>query len=243
MLENHGEITCALLLGIGFSSLVSVPSQVLYGGMLALQIISHVPLNSLNLPATTMSFMRYLNNIVSFQATEPYRYMDAKFTPTPPVNPSFGWLGYESRNFLENLGFVALLLIFVATRSICGLVFFLLSRLPPCRCLRTKQSILASSTKVCSSMWVRFFIVTYFEFTIAVWAGLRMGRYLPGAPTVSDNIAILCALISAALVLVFPVIIILAVLLETNARGGLSSPLDFAPAKVESHEDAQQTIE
>ena len=48
--EDADSATDILFLGIGMSSLLSMPSQVLYDGIIAVQIISHIPLNNINLP-------------------------------------------------------------------------------------------------------------------------------------------------------------------------------------------------
>ena len=131
-------MTDALVLGVCFSSFISVPSQVLYDGILALQIISHIPLNNFNLPGASLSFMKYLNQIVGFRKYDPYEYISVNFSITPPINSSFDWLGYSSMNFLENLSMVTFLFLFVVIRQIFGFLFFLLSKKKLCKCLKTK---------------------------------------------------------------------------------------------------------
>jgi hypothetical protein len=69
-----------LFFGVGLSSLLAVPSQVLYDGILAVQVISHLPLNNVNLPQVSMNFLKYLNQIVSFNKKDPYDYLDPEFT-------------------------------------------------------------------------------------------------------------------------------------------------------------------
>ena len=98
------------------SSLLSMPSQVLYDGIIAVQVISHIPLNNINLPQVSMDFMKYVNKIVSFNNKDLYEAIEPNFTQTPPLNTNFDWMGYESMNFLENIGLIALLCILIAIR-------------------------------------------------------------------------------------------------------------------------------
>jgi hypothetical protein len=166
------EATDALVVGIGISSLLAVPSQVLYNGLLALQVISHMPLNNVNFPRSSLNFMAVLNKIVSFNSRDPFKYIDADFTETPPLNENFQWLGYGSMNFLDNLGMVAILFLLVLLRQAIAPILWWFSGFHCCRCLRTKKRLLAMSTTVCSNMWLRFFLMTYFEFLLACWTGL-----------------------------------------------------------------------
>ena len=76
---GEDEATDALVIGVGFSSFISVPSQVLYDGLLAVQIISHIPLNNVNLPRSSLNFMIFLNKIVSFNKKDPYEYLEHDF--------------------------------------------------------------------------------------------------------------------------------------------------------------------
>ena len=83
-------------------------------------------------------------------------------------------------NFLENLGLVAFLCIFVAVRQLFRVIFFLMTKtFKSCHCLRSKQRVLASTSYVCSNMWLRFFLMTYFEFVIACLLGANVRAFLP----------------------------------------------------------------
>jgi hypothetical protein len=84
-----------------------------------------------------MDFMKYVNKIVSFNNKDLYETIEPNFTQTPPLNTNFDWMGYESMNFLENIGLIALLCILIAIRQIFGFVFYLMSRsLKICSCLK-----------------------------------------------------------------------------------------------------------
>ena len=96
-------------------------------------------------------------------------------------------------NFLENLGLVAFLCIFIAIRQHFGVVFFLLSKtFKVCRCLKSRQKVLASASYVCSNMWLRFFLMTYFEFVIACFLGANVRAFLPEEMTYADKVALTC---------------------------------------------------
>ena len=119
-----------------------------------------------------MNFLRHLNQIVSFNKRDPYKVLNPDFSETPPLNYSFDFMGYGSMNFLENLGLVALLCIFVAVRQLLGVVSCLLQRtFSSCACLKGKQKALPSTGYVSSNMWLRFFLMTYLEFVIACLLG------------------------------------------------------------------------
>ena len=131
------EATELLFFGVGLSSILAVPSQLLYDGILAAQIVSHIPLNNVNLPQVSMAFMKQLNKIVSFNTKDPYEIFRIKFTQTPPLNTNFDWMGYESMNFLENIGLIAFLFIIILLRQLIGSMFFLLTKIFKfCGCIR-----------------------------------------------------------------------------------------------------------
>ena len=64
-----------------------MPSQVLYDGIIAVQVISHIPLNNINLPQVSMDFMKYVNKIVSFNNKDLYEAIEPNFTQTPKDLP------------------------------------------------------------------------------------------------------------------------------------------------------------
>ena len=89
--------------------------------------------------------MQSLNKLVSFNAGEPYGFLGVDFSKTPPINASFDWMEYESMNFLENLGLISFIFIFIVVRQLLGLVFFLLGKtLRHIKCLKRQPKVLAS---------------------------------------------------------------------------------------------------
>ena len=67
------------------------------------------------MPANALQNFQIIIDIVSFDFLSPYEIVDPGFTETEAFSPNFDWLGYGSRNFLENIGsiimFAALLIL------------------------------------------------------------------------------------------------------------------------------------
>ena len=84
-------------------------------------------------------------------------------------------MGYSSMNFLENIGLIAFLFVFVLARQLVGLVVLMMAR-----ALKMTQSgeinnrFLTISGSVYSNMWLRFLLMTYFEVVIACLLGTNI---------------------------------------------------------------------
>ena len=61
-------------------------------------------------------------------------------------------------------------------------------------------------------MWIRFSLVTFFEFAIATWTGLNMRRLTLNEMTMADHMSIILAVMTAILIVLYPVAIILAII-------------------------------
>ena len=206
------EVTEALLFGIGLSSVLAVPSQVLYDSILSSQIISHIPLNNVNLPQISMAFMQSLNKLVSFNTKDPYSFFDVKFSKTPPINASFDWMEYETMNFLDNLGLISFIFIFIVVRQVLGLVFFMIGSCSRrAKCLRANPKMLASSGYVCSNMWLRFLLMTYFELVIACFVGANIEPFLPQDLLLSDKVSLASQQVANGIVMFFLLVVITAI--------------------------------
>lgn len=108
---------------IVFSSIVlatffNLSLQLLWGGINALQIIAHLPLNNVNFPSNAFQVFQFLAEVVSFDLFAPADYYDFGFTETEPFNSNYEELGYETTNFLENLGSISLIFLVIAFRHI-----------------------------------------------------------------------------------------------------------------------------
>ena len=61
-------------------------------------------------------------------------------------------------------------------------------------------------------MWIRFSLVTFFEFAIATWTGLNMRRLTVHEITMADHMSIILAVMTAILIVLYPVAIILSII-------------------------------
>ena len=71
-------------------------------------MLAHTPLMNILLPAKAFQAFEIMMQIVSFDYFEIGEAFNFDFTPTEPFTPNFGWLGYESLNFVENMGSISL---------------------------------------------------------------------------------------------------------------------------------------
>ena len=76
----------------------------LLGSILVVQIIAHAPLTDIFLPANLLQSFQLMISFVSFDYFPPFDYLDADFTEVWSWSPNFEWLGYDSVNFLVELG-------------------------------------------------------------------------------------------------------------------------------------------
>ena len=83
--------------------------QEVIGMITSLQILAHLPLNNIPIPANAYIIFDELIKIVSFDIFEPHEHFDLKLTPTEPWSIRFSWLGYGSVNFMENMGSASLI--------------------------------------------------------------------------------------------------------------------------------------
>ena len=82
--------------------------QLVFGQIIALQILAHLPLNNILLPANAMETFDIMVEIVSFDYFPLHEYVDFGFTPTKPWSKSIEYLDYDSINFIEGLGSINL---------------------------------------------------------------------------------------------------------------------------------------
>lgn len=147
--------------------------------------------------------------VVSFDLFAPTDYYDFGFTETEPFNSNYEELGYETTNFLENLGSISLILFVIALRHIVQPpLFHLVAKCRCCKCWRNFQNRIAISLPIVSSTWVRFGLETYFEFIISCLIGLKLESLLPKEErTGADVLAIVLCYFFLALVVLFPLLV------------------------------------
>ena len=100
--------------------------QELLGMINSLQIVAHLPLNNIPLPANVYFTFDILIQFVSFDFFPLHEYIDMGFTPTDAWSDSFAWLDYDSVNFVEGMGslniiFAALILYVLVTTIVVNI--------------------------------------------------------------------------------------------------------------------------
>ena len=111
-----------ILTNILLSFVTSNSLQLMFGSIISLQILAHLPLVNMNLPANAEGSFDIMVNVVSFDVFELHKVVDLGFTKTEPWSEKFNYLDYESINFIEGmgsimimmwLGFLYLILVFI----------------------------------------------------------------------------------------------------------------------------------
>ena len=115
-----------------FSSNYSL--QILWCLFNGLQLVSHLPLYNITLPANTLVLCEKLMTIISFDYLEqifPTFTRDIGITETHPWNLRFESLGYEQHNIIANMGSILVFLAFIVFKimiligfELCGCIYF-----------------------------------------------------------------------------------------------------------------------
>ena len=92
--------------------------QMMFGSIISLQILAHLLLANIRLPANTLQCFDIMIQIVSFD----YFDLDFDLTPTEPWSEQFDNLGYGSSNFFENMGSIMVYMWFGAVYILVVLV-------------------------------------------------------------------------------------------------------------------------
>ena len=99
--------------------------QLLWGMINGLQLLVHLPLYNVTIPANAMLIFNELQLVVSFDYLEkiyPSYARDLGITQTPSLNSRFDRLGYEERNIIANTGSIVFFLAFVILKVIFALI-------------------------------------------------------------------------------------------------------------------------
>ena len=99
------------LANIALSQFLTVSLNRFWGSVNSIQIVAHLPLNSIVLPASCYGLFADLIAIASFDIFEPADHIDFNITETKPYNPKFEQLGYGSSNIIENMGSIIILIL------------------------------------------------------------------------------------------------------------------------------------
>jgi len=107
--------------------------------------------------------------MISLDYFSPYEYIEVDFTEFASWSPNFEWLGYDSVNFLEGLGSIA---IFAAIQLAIVLISLMLKscgRKCPCSCC---EKIFSGSAVWISSL--TFIHATFFEIVVSASISMSM---------------------------------------------------------------------
>ena len=93
-----------MLTNIFLSFLCRNSLQLIFGSIISLQILAHLPLANISIPANAMGSFGIMIEIVSFDYFPITEIVDMGFSPTEPWSLTFALLKYETINFLEGMG-------------------------------------------------------------------------------------------------------------------------------------------
>ena len=134
--ENITQSTRSFLLTqIVFQEWFKESIKMIFGQIIALQILAHLPLANISLPANAKESFDIMVKVMSFDYFALHEYIDFGFTPTEPWSESFKYMNYETINFIEGLGSINVYL-WLGT---IYLIFILLLRLLKCKCTCRKK--------------------------------------------------------------------------------------------------------
>lgn len=200
------EAQSATVIGIGFSIAFNMNMQAIWGGINAVQIIAHLPLNNINFPINAQKFYYFLTQIISFDFFSPFDHFDFGFTETRPYHSSYDMLGYQTSNFFENLGSIAVIGVLLFLKHLIQQPsYIMLTRIG---CCRSKSSKLLLTLPDVSDTWTRFFIETYLEFVISCLVGIKLLHVITGKATSQDKISHKCAVIFLVFICLFTISIV-----------------------------------
>lgn len=96
----------------------SLPLRLFESGFFSIQLISFTPLQNIMLPNTNYVFLEYVQNAFSFNLIDLSQLNSFKVTSNEPYAPQFDWIGIETNNWLSNVGFYLMVLIFLVLMTI-----------------------------------------------------------------------------------------------------------------------------
>ena len=104
-----------------------------------LQLVAHLPLFSITMPAVSLVFFKELQFIVGFDWFENWNKEFMKvslgITGTDPYNLRFASLGFDEHSVLVNMGCVMFFLSFILIKIMVSLCLTVMR----CRCKKNKQ--------------------------------------------------------------------------------------------------------
>ena len=133
-------------------------------------MIAHLPLANINLPANLLQTFEVLISYISFDIFPLFEYIAVDFTEVDSWSPNFEWLGYDSVNFLEGLGSIAISASVLILRIVISLMLKnCKGKCRPCKCC---EKIFSGSAVWMSSL--TFIRATFFEIVVSASISMSM---------------------------------------------------------------------
>ena len=164
--------------------------QKLFGSIILFQILAHMPIANIILPANSMQAFEIMASIVSFDYFPVFDHLDVGFTPTDSYRVNYEWLGYESLNFLEGLGSISVMIVL-------GIIFVIVITV-----LRVSKLIAISKPIQLFHKALTFVQGTFFEILLCASIGMKMFTMLEYLNE-ADKVAICCQMVCAFVLLSF----------------------------------------
>jgi hypothetical protein len=117
------------------SSVVKAPLQFLWGMINSLQLIVHLPVFSFILPANAQLLLVKLIDVSSFNLLpmDKINKLVFNFTETDALNHRFDEIGYNSMNFLENLGSLFIFMLILPFQYLIKHIFHIYRGMSCCK--------------------------------------------------------------------------------------------------------------
>ena len=138
----------------------------------ALQILVMLPLLEASVPANAGQVFRYLAEIAAFDVVEISEYVDQylDLVPTAPVNHKLETLGFESRQYINNVGCFFFYITACSAGIACWILFAMASSI-------IKQAVPIKRKLNKLLFWNRLIQAVFESFLIVTFSGLIAYRY------------------------------------------------------------------
>ena len=157
-----------VLIEIVLAFIFSPLMNMLLGSIVIFQILAHLPIADMILPANSLQQFEIMIDVVSLDFFSPTDYLELGMTETDPWSLNFAMIGYDSVNFIEQMGSILLIGIFQAICGALALVISLMKIRAPCRMVRSND-VLQNSTI--------FMTGAFFEILVCVSISMLMLTY------------------------------------------------------------------
>ena len=176
------------------ATILSSVLSILLGSILVFQNLAHLPLANILLPANLLQTFKLLISIISFEYFQPFEYIDVDFTEFGSWSPNFAWLGYDSINFLEGLGSIAIIASLLLLRAVISPALRICERNCSCTCC---EKTFSSSAVWMSSL--TFIHATFYEIVVCASISMRMLLFVDHL-SYADKVSIGIAFFSSAII-------------------------------------------